>query len=103
MATSAFFPLIFLSKRFILMSLVPIAIFYPYLTTILILYYLFIVLFNKQLLSTNSYSIFILRCIFKLVCFYMIFLSGWVYVSSFDSFIFILKYDILIYKYYNMA
>ena len=59
---------------------------------ILILYYVLIVLFNAQLLTTNSYLIFILRCIFKLLCFYLIFLSGWIYVSSFSGFVFILKY-----------
>ena len=82
----------FLSKKFILITLLPIAIFYPYLAPILILYYVIIVLFNAQLLATYSYSIFILRCILKLFCFYLIFLSGWVYVSSFNDLLFILKY-----------
>ena len=82
----------FLSKKFILITLVPIAIFYPYLAPILISYYMLIFLFNAQLLTTYSYSTFILRCIFKLLCFYLIFLSGWVYLTSFSDLEFILKY-----------
>ena len=82
----------FLSKKFILITLAPIVVFYPYLAPILILYYVLIASFNVRLLKTYTYSIFILRCIFKLFCFYLIFLSGWVYMSSFNDFIFILKY-----------
>ena len=65
--------------RLILLSLLPITYISPYLSPILILYYILITSFNKQLLKTDSYSIFILRCLFKLLCFYLIFLSGWVY------------------------
>ena len=85
---------LFLGKGrfFIFFTLLPITIISPYLFPILISYYVLIIIFNRQLLKTYSYSIFILRCILKLVCFYLIFLSGWVYISSFDNFLFILKY-----------
>ena len=82
----------FFSMRLILFTLVPIAYISAYLWPILILYYILISYFNNKLLKTNSFLTFILRCIFKLLCFYLIFLSGWVYVSSFSDLLFILTY-----------
>ena len=74
----------FLNIPIILLTLVPIAYISPYLWPILVLYYILINRFNHKLLKTESYLIFIKRCILKLFCFYLIFLSGWVYVSTFD-------------------
>ena len=71
-------------RSLIFITLIPIAFISSYLWPILILYYILIIYFNKKLLETKNYSIFILRCLLKLVCFYLIFLSGWTYLSSFD-------------------
>ena len=64
----------------------------PYVLPVLILYYILIIYFNVQFLNTNSYSDFIFRSIFKLICFYLIFLSGWIYMNSIYNFLSILKY-----------
>ena len=58
----------------------------PYVLPVLILYYILIIYFNVQFLNTNSYSDFIFRSIFKLICFYLIFLSGWIYMNSIYNF-----------------
>jgi len=81
-----------LGRSIVFFSLIPIAYINPYIWPILILYYFLITYLNAQFLNTNSYSIFIIRSIFKLACFYLIFLSGWVYMSSFDNLLSILKY-----------
>ena len=73
-------------RTIIFFSLMPIAYVSPYIWAILILYYALIIYLNTQFLNTNSYSTFIFRSIFKLVCFYLIFLSGWIYLSSFNIF-----------------
>ena len=79
-------------RSIIFLSLLPIAYISPYLWPILILYYLLVVYFNNQFLKTSSYLIFVFRSIFKLVCFYLIFLSGWIYLSSFNELLSLLWY-----------
>ena len=71
-----------IGRSLIFIILIPIAYISPYLWPILFLYYILINYLNSKLLKTESSITFILRCALKLVCFYLIFLSGWIYLSD---------------------
>jgi len=73
--------------------------------SIYLIYLITSVFFNKNFSTIISFKEFILKCIFRIILFYLLFLSGWVYNNSYDLliintfiFIFALIPIILIYE-----
>ena len=62
---------------------------------IFFLYLIISLFFNKNFITIKSIKEFIFKCIFRIILFYLLFISGWVYNNSYDlliinTFIFIL-------------
>ena len=74
----------FYSKIYSIIGFLLIAVTYISIIPFLVVYYLLCIYINNKLLKTLSFNIFIYRCIFKIITLYLLFLSGWVYLSGFD-------------------